>query len=87
MVRTAAAYVGSGRYLGPDTVRVRYIKEVALQGLICGKDMPSPNDLVVLRYPVGRNISPVQVKVVKAWGDKKKNCEKGDCSNSRNFAG
>jgi hypothetical protein len=71
LATTAAAYKGSGRYVATDTVRVRFIKEVALQGLICGKDMPSSYDLEMLRYPVGKEINAEQAKAVKTWGDKK----------------
>ena len=41
----------SGRYMKCDSLRVHWIKEVALPGLTCGRHSPSKEDLDMLALP------------------------------------
>jgi hypothetical protein len=67
----AKSYVGSGRYKKPDSDRIHFIKEIALPGLICGRDSPSKYDLLILRYPLAKSLSALQTKAVVAWAASK----------------
>ena len=64
----AEQYIGSGRYKKEDSIRVHFIKEVALQGITCGKDLPSEEDLAILRLPLAKSLSASQSKAVISWG-------------------
>ena len=61
----------SGRYMKCDSLRVHWIKEVALPGLTCGRHSPSKEDLDMLALPFDKAMTPMQRKNLIAWAASK----------------